>query len=289
MKVARIRSGEGAAYAVRGVDGTWVPFSALGIEAETTAELVAQAGALEGLSGLKAGLREVDFLAPIVAPSKVLAVALNYSGHIQETKAQRPFRPVVFAKFPNSINHPYGPIVVDPGLTEQADYEAELAVVIGRRTKGIAEASALSCVFGYTVANDVSARDWQRRDGQFSRSKSFDTFCPMGPWLTTAEEVPDPQDLRLWSWVNGEIRQDGSSKEMIFPVAHLIWYLTRGMTLEPGDVILTGTPPGVGSAMRPPRYLAAGDVVECEIEGLGRLSNVVVVPEAVASTAGEVA
>ena len=151
--------------------------------------------------------------------------------------------------------------------------------MIGETTKGISEENALSCVFGYTVANDVSARDWQKADGQFDRSKSFDTFCPVGPWITTADQVPDPQGLPLRSWVNEEVRQDSSTKEMLFSVAYLIHYLARGMTLEPGDVILTGTPHGVGFAMDPPQYLKPGDIVECEVEGLGRLKHKVVTPD----------
>ncbi|MGH2698435.1 MAG: fumarylacetoacetate hydrolase family protein, partial [Actinomycetota bacterium] len=183
-----------------------------------------------------------------------------------------------FGKFPNSLNDPYGRIVMDEQLTEQGDYEVELAVVIGKTTRRVSEENALQSVFGYTVANDVSARDWQKADRQFDRSKSFDTFCPIGPWITTSDEVPDPQGLSLKSWVNGELRQDSSTKEMLFGVAHLIYYLSRGMTLKPGDVILTGTPHGVGFAMDPPRFLAPGDSVECEVEGLGRLSNAVVGP-----------
>jgi 2-keto-4-pentenoate hydratase/2-oxohepta-3-ene-1,7-dioic acid hydratase in catechol pathway len=208
----------------------------------------------------------------------MLAIGLNYRDHIRETKQTEPSNPIVFAKFPSSLNDPYGDIVMDQRLTEAGDYESELAVVIGRKARGIELSEALGCVFAYTVANDVSAREWQKRDGQLDRSKSFDTFCPIGPWLTTADEVSDPQALAVHSWVNGESRQDSSTREMIFSVEHLIWYIARGMTLEPGDVILTGTPHGVGVAMDPPRFIVPGDLVECEVEGLGTLRNPVVAP-----------
>jgi 2-keto-4-pentenoate hydratase/2-oxohepta-3-ene-1,7-dioic acid hydratase in catechol pathway len=168
---------------------------------------------------------------------------------------------------------------MDPSLTEQGDYEAELAVIIGRRARRVSLADALDHVFGYAVANDVSARDWQFADPQFDRSKSFDTFLPVGPWITTADEVPDPQALGIRTWVNGELRQDSSTAEMVFGVAELIEFLSRGMTLEPGDVIVTGTPHGVGFAMDPPRFLAPGDVVRCELDVLGTLENPVVGPD----------
>lgn len=164
--------------------------------------------------------------------------------------------------------------MVDPRLTEQGDYEAELAVVVGDGGRWLTADRALGAVFGYAVANDVSARDWQFLDGQFSRAKSMDTFCPIDPW-TTADEVGDPQALRITCHVNGERRQDSSTAEMVFGVADLLVYLSRTMTLEPGDVILTGTPPGVGFAMQPPRFLRPGDRVRCEIAGLGAIDNAV--------------
>jgi 2-keto-4-pentenoate hydratase/2-oxohepta-3-ene-1,7-dioic acid hydratase in catechol pathway len=261
--------------------GGWVPLNELGIEAYSTADVIAAYPRIEASVAAASDASVVEdpaFLNPIVAPTKILAIGLNYLDHIRESKTEAPERPILFAKFPSSLNDPDGQILMDEELTERGDYEVELAVVIGTRTRRISESHALESVFGYTVANDISAREWQKADGQFDRSKSFDTFCPIGPWITTADEVRDPQGLALKSWVNGELRQDSSTKEMLFGVAHLIHYLARGMTLEPGDVILTGTPHGVGFAMDPPRYLAPGDVVECEVEGLGRLRNPVVGP-----------
>jgi 2-keto-4-pentenoate hydratase/2-oxohepta-3-ene-1,7-dioic acid hydratase in catechol pathway len=282
MRLACISTNGSPTFAVEREGGGWVTLDSLGISAKTTAEAIESqarvAAALSESSGVDA-IEEPRFLRPIVSPTKVLAIGLNYLDHIRETKTKQPERPILFGKFPNSLNDPEGRIVMDEELTGQGDYEVELTVVIGKRTRRVSEENALDSVFGYTVANDVSARDWQKADGQFDRSKSFDTFCPIGPWITTADEVPDPQGLGLRSWVNGELRQDSSTKEMLFGVAHLVYYLARGMTLEPGDVILTGTPHGVGFAMDPPRYLTPGDVVECEVEGLGRLRNAVVGPQ----------
>lgn len=280
MRVARIHGADGPIFAVQGGDETWVPLTTLAIEASTTPELVAASDALAGLDvlGLGGGVVDPPLLSPIVSPGKVMAIGLNYADHIRETNSTPPPNPILFTKYNTSIVGPSDDIVVDPEVTTMADYEAELAVVIGRRTKGIAEDDALGAVFGYLVANDVSARDCMKTDGQLDRAKSLDTFCPLGPWITTADEVPDPQALPIRTLVNGEVRQDSSTKEMYFPVAHLIHFLARGITLEPGDVLLTGTPHGVGFVMDPPRFLAPGDLVECEVEGLGRLQNRVVAP-----------
>ena len=275
MKIAYTDEG----FAVAHQQGGWVSLAQLGIQAADTAEVIGQAEAIgSAVAGTPPSSEEVRLHCPIVRPTKVLAIGLNYMDHIRETQAPVPERPVLFAKFPNTLNGPFGQIVVDPDLTEQADYEVELAVIIGKRARKVSAADALDHVFGYAVGNDVSARDWQFRDPQFDRSKGFDTFCPIGPWITTSDQVTDPQSLAIRSWVNGEARQDSSTKEMVHGVAELIEYLTRGMTLEPGDVILTGTPHGVGFAMKPPRFLAPGDVVRCEIEGLGAIENVCVGP-----------
>jgi 5-carboxymethyl-2-hydroxymuconate isomerase len=277
VKIARNDGG----FLVKHPDGGWVPLDRLGLAAPDTAAMIDQRGALEAALDRSGPGGEVDARTlrhPIVRPSKVLAIGLNYMDHIRETRSKMPERPVLFAKFPNSLNDPYGDVVMDPDLTEQGDYEVELAVVIGTRTRQISAEDALGSVFAYTVANDVSARDCQVADRQLSRSKSFDTFCPIGPWLTTADEVRDPQALAIRSWVNDELRQDSSTKEMLFTVAELIAFVARGMTLEPGDVLLTGTPHGVGFAMDPLRFIVPGDIVRCEVEGLGVIENLVVGP-----------
>lgn len=280
MRLARIKGPSGPHYAVQGSDDSWVALNAIGIVAETTPQLVAAMDRVDAIEvdRLESGVFDPEFLAPIVAPSKVLAIALNYLDHIREQDIDPPENPIVFAKLPNSINDPRGDVVIDPRLTRRADYEVELAVVVGRKMRDATKAEALNGVFGYTVANDISARDAQRADRQFSRSKSFDTFCPIGPWITSADAVPDPQSLHIWSRVNGDTRQDSSTAEMVFPVAHLISYLSTGITLEPGDVLLTGTPEGVGTYMNPRRFLRPGDVVECGIDGLGTIENRIVAP-----------
>jgi 5-carboxymethyl-2-hydroxymuconate isomerase len=214
-------------------------------------------------------------LAPI-APGKIVAIGLNYADHVRETGLPAPEQPLVFAKFPSSVIGPEQPIRIDRSLTERVDWEVELAVVIGRTATRVAPDDAIGHVFGYTVANDVSARDVQFGDVQWVRGKSFDTFCPLGPVVATADELRDPQTLRLTTRVNGETVQDSSTAEMIFPVAELVSFCSHSCTLEAGDVILTGTPWGCGEFMEPKRSLQVGDIVECEVEGIGLLRNPVV-------------
>jgi len=220
-------------------------------------------------------------LAAPLRPGKIVAIGLNYLDHIRESNLERPTRPLVFAKFPSSVIGPTDAIELDETLTTRVDWEVELAVVVGKRMRRVGERDALDHVFGYTVANDVSARDVQFSESQWIRAKSFDTFCPLGPVVVTVDDIPDPQALRLRTRVNGEVMQDSWTAEMVFGVAELLAFCSRSFTLDPGDIVLTGTPWGCGEFMDPPRSLAAGDVVESEIEGIGVLRNAVV---AVAST-----
>ena len=218
-------------------------------------------------------LGDAHIHAPIPRPQKVIGIGLNYEDHAAETGADIPEKPIVFAMYPNAVIGP-GEAIRIPSITEQADYEAELAVVIGRTARSVSESEALGYVFGYMNANDVSSRDLQFSEGgQWSRSKSIDTFCPLGPFIATADEIEDPQDLSIRCILNGEVMQDGTTSKMIFPIAKLVSFLSQGMTLVPGDVILTGTPPGVGSARDPQVWLKAGDEVTIEIQGLGTLTN----------------
>jgi len=218
-------------------------------------------------------LEEVRLRAPIARPPKIIAIGLNYSDHAAETGREIPEKPLVFAKYPNTVIGP-GEAIRIPPITEQVDYEAELAVVIGRTAKNVSEEEALEYVFGYTNGNDVSSRDLQYSEGgQWTRSKSLDTFAPMGPFVATRDEVPDPQNLSVCCILNGEVVQDGTTSKMIFSVAELISFLSKGMTLTPGDVIFTGTPPGVGYVRDPKLFMKPGDEVTVEIEGLGALTN----------------
>lgn len=221
-------------------------------------------------------LTAVHPLAPVRRPGKIIAVGLNYREHAIETRSPIPPAPLLFAKFPSSVCGPRDPIRFRRADTANVDWEAELGVVIGRRTRDITEDVALSTVLGYCNLNDVSARDAQLGDGQWVRGKSFDTFCPMGPVIVSTEDVPDPQRLRIACRVNRTTMQSSTTGDMIFSVAEIVAYVSRFMTLECGDVIATGTPPGVGMSRTPPIWLGDGDVVEVEIEGLGVLSNPVV-------------
>ena len=213
---------------------------------------------------------------PPLRPGKVVAIGLNYRRHADESGVEPPERPLVFAKFPSSVVGPSAPIVIDPALAERVDWEVELAVVVGRRMRNVSANDSLEYVFGYTVANDVSARDVQFSDGQWTRGKSFDSFCPLGPVIVTADELGSIDDLRLTTRVNGELMQDDTTRSMIFGVPELLAFCSRSFTLEAGDVLLTGTPDGCGEFMDPPRSLAPGDIVEVSVEGIGALRNQVV-------------
>lgn len=226
---------------------------------------------LEQLSGVEIG-------PPLLHPEKIIGIGLNYASHAAETGAEIPKQPIFFAKYPNTINATARP-VVKSALTDKLDYEVELAVVIGKKGKWIPEESALDYVFGYMAANDVSARDLQVEDGQWTKGKTLDTFFPIGPVLVTKNDIPDPQNLSLKLTLNGEVMQSGNTSDMIFSVKRLVSYLSGLMTLSPGDIISTGTPPGVGSARKPPVFLRPGDVMIAEVEGIGRLENRIVAEE----------
>ena len=209
---------------------------------------------------------------PIDRPQKIVCIGLNYRDHAEEQGVDLPERPLLFAKWPNTLIGP-GEDIVLPAVSQKVDYEAELGVVIGERVKGVSEENALQAVRGYLCLNDVSARDFQFGDGQWTRGKSPDTFCPVGPRLVPRDDVPDPQALRIRCLLNGEAMQDSTTANMIFSVAEVIAYASATSTLEPGDLIATGTPAGVGVFRRPPRLLRDGDEVTIEIEGLGALTN----------------
>ena len=217
-------------------------------------------------------LESLHLLAP-VRPTKIVAIGRNYREHAAEESAALPTVPLMFAKFPSALVGDGEAITWSAALSAQVDYEAELAVVIGRRARKIDATRALDHVLGYSCLNDVSARDLQVSDGQWTRAKSLDTFCPMGPWLVTADEIPDSGAMRVRCRVNGDVRQDASTSELIHGVAELIAYCSLSFTLEPGDLIATGTPGGVGAFREPPVFLQDGDLVEVEIDRIGTLRN----------------
>lgn len=226
-------------------------------------------------------LAELQLLPPLDPPrGNVVAIGRNYAAHAQEAARSRGGQvapPTVFTKAITTIAGPYADIAIDPAVSEQIDWEVELGVVLGRRALNVAREQALDHVFGYMVVNDVTARDIQSGwGGQFFKGKSLDGSCPSGPWVVTRDEVPDPQALRLRLTVNGQVKQDASTADMIYPVDAVISWVSVGMTLLPGTMIATGTPEGVGFARQPPEFLRAGDVVEAEVEGLGSLRNKVV-------------
>lgn len=217
----------------------------------------------------------IRLLAPVPRPGKVICIGLNYHDHAKESGMEPPPLPLVFTKFPSCVIGPDEPVVLPPGSAE-VDYEAELAVVIGRKATRINEADAFDHVLGYCAANDISARDFQFADGQWQRGKSCDTFCPLGPWIATTDEISDPHALDIRLRLNDQEVQASNTEQLIFGVPRLIEFLSGFITLYPGDVILTGTPPGVGFAKDPPIYLKQGDSMDVEIDGLGTLRNPVI-------------
>lgn len=229
-------------------------------------------------------LNSLTLLAPIVNPRRnVFCVGMNYAEHAAESLRSKglavklPSIPVFFTKATTSLNAPFGDIPIQTNVSEQMDWEVELGVVIGKGGKNIKRADALEHVFGYTVINDVSARDVQNaHGGQFFKGKSLDGSCPMGPWIVTRDEIPNPHALALRCRVNGVIKQESTTSDLIFDIPALIEWLSKGMTLLPGDILATGTPSGVGFARTPPEFLKPGDVVECEIDGIGMIRNRVV-------------
>ena len=264
-------------------DGTATDVAELGGDLPATMDAVIDGGgaAIAALRHAVAGapdgggrsLDRLDFAAPLGRIGKIIAVGKNYPDHAAEEGVAPPSEPLLFAKFPSSVVGHGDPIVWRASETTKVDWEAEMAVVIGRRARDVSRDDALGVVLGYSCLNDVSARDLQFGDGQWVRGKSLDTFCPVGPWLVTADEISDPGARRIRCLVDGEVVQDASTAEMIHDVPALIAYCSRFMTLEPGDVIATGTPAGIGAFRDPPRYLADGQEVVVDIEGIGRLRN----------------
>lgn len=270
MRIVRVSVGGAPVMGIQDPDG------GIRLLAATSSTALAGSGQdPDSVAALATGVvvRDAPLLAPVSDPRKVVAIGLNYVDHAAEVSMALPAEPLVFAKFPSSIVGPGAAIEWAEDVTTQVDYEAELAVVIGRPARNVAPERALDHVFGYTCLNDVSARDLQFRDGQWVRGKSLDTFCPIGPWLVTADEIPDPSDLRITCSVGAERLQDASTADLIFSVPELIARLSRVFTLEPGDVIATGTPPGVGFSRDPKRFLRDGETVVVEIERVGRLEN----------------
>jgi 2-keto-4-pentenoate hydratase/2-oxohepta-3-ene-1,7-dioic acid hydratase in catechol pathway len=251
------------------LDGPYLP-RALAYAGNLGADVLERAG--RTTPGAIVPLADIRLLAPVPRPGKLICIGLNYKDHAAESKMPLPGSPVTFSKYTTAVTHPASPVYL-PAVSQQVDYEAELAVVIGRRAKHVPRERAYEHVLGYTNLNDVSARDLQFADKQWQRGKSCDTFAPMGPAIVTADDIPDPHVLRIRLRLNGDVMQDSSTAQLIFGVDQLIAFLSETVTLEPGDVIATGTPSGVGFARQPPVFLKPGDIMEVEVEGLGILSN----------------
>ena len=261
------------------VDGdTLVDLTAAGVAADMLSLLEGGDAALQRArqaSGPALALRAVTLCAPVLRPPKILAIGLNYKDHIEETGLETPKFPMFFNKQSTAAHGPYAPIHL-PRVSDKLDYEGELGFVIGRRCRHVPRTRAHEVIAGFVVCNDVSVRDWQMRAQTFTLGKSFDTHCPFGPYIVTADEVDDPHTLDLKTWVNGELRQNSNTGHLVFDCHEQIETLTAAFTLEPGDLILTGTPSGVGIGFNPKRFLAAGDVVRIEIAKLGYIENTVI-------------
>ena len=235
-------------------------------------QVEAEVRSIAGRAGDSLALDGVRLLAPIRRPGKIMAIGLNYADHIEESGVDKPAHQVWFSKASTSASGPFDPIQI-PKVSAYVDYEAEMVAVIGAGGRHIARADAPKAVFGFCVGNDATERAWQHRTPQWVLGKSFDSHAPFGPWITTADEVPDPHRLAIRGLVNGEVRQQSDTGRLVFDVWDQIEHLSQAMTLEPGDLIFTGTPGGVGAAMKPPRFLKAGDLVRVEIDGLGAIEN----------------
>ena len=249
-------------------------FIAQGKETIETAEDLIKNANTSDIKSVSAPLSAVSLLAPISYPPKIICLGLNYFDHAAETNSRVPDEPIIFMKPHTAITGPNQKII-KPQFVKELDYEGELAIVMGKTAKNIPAAEAKNHIFGYTVFNDVSARDFQFKDGQWTRGKSFDTFAPTGPCITTENQLENTDDVAIRTWVNGELRQNGTTRNMVFNVSQIVHHLSRVMTLEPCDIIATGTPAGVGHAMKPKKYLRHDDVVRIEIKGIGTLENTI--------------
>ena len=283
MRLISYRAGERAALGVTAAD-RWLPATSVLPDGPATMNELLEGGesAVESLRRATdperiardgAAIESIVLLAPVPRPGKVVAIGRNYREHAEEEGVDPPPAPLIFSKWPSSVIGPGAEIRWDPAFATQVDYEAELAVVIGRRARRVEEDDALGYVLGYTCLNDVSARDLQFGDGQWARGKSLDTFCPMGPVLVTRDEIPDPQDLDIECRLDDRQVQQANTAQMYFGVAAIVSYCSQAFSLEPGDVIATGTPGGVGIFRKPPLLLTDGDLVSVEIERIGRLVN----------------
>jgi 2-keto-4-pentenoate hydratase/2-oxohepta-3-ene-1,7-dioic acid hydratase in catechol pathway len=256
------------------VPQTMESFITEGEDALETAEELLKRASLRDIERVSVPLSAVSLLAPIPFPPKIICLGLNYFDHASETNSTVPDEPVIFMKPHTAITGPNQKII-KPSFVKELDYEGELCIVMGKTAKNVTASEAKKHVFGYTVLNDVSARDFQFKDGQWTRGKSFDTFAPTGPCITTENQLKNTGNLTIRTWVNGKLRQNCTTRNMVFNVSQIVHQLSRVMTLEPCDIIATGTPSGVGFAMKPPQYLQNGDVVRIKIEGIGELENAI--------------